>query len=64
MKAQHISHKSDEWFDIVGEDPDCDFDTGKYIGLHDNLKFCNGHWYPKSECVYKNADDIVASCAS
>jgi hypothetical protein len=63
MKAQHIfSHKSDEWFDIIDSDPDCDFETGQYVGISDMLKLSNGNWYLQNECQYINKEGIIQLC--
>lgn len=64
MNVRHLSHINGEWFKIVDEDPDCDFETGKYIGLSDMLKFSNGKWYPKNECQYVDNHGNVKSCCS
>jgi hypothetical protein len=62
LKTQHITHKQNEWFHAVDEDPDCDLETGAYIGLYDMLKLSDGHWYPKNECYYMNDDGERESC--
>jgi hypothetical protein len=62
MKVKSISHQPDEWFSVIDEDPDVDWDTGKYVGAIDMLKLSDGHWYKKSECVYLTSTGTVESC--
>lgn len=62
MKVRHITHKVDEWFEVVDSDPDCDFETGQYVGINDMVKLSDGKWYPQNECVYMDADGIERQC--
>tara|TARA_R110000851_G_scaffold313756_1_gene475470 strand:- start:1590 stop:1775 length:186 start_codon:yes stop_codon:yes gene_type:complete len=46
--VKSIHHeKSNEWFFVMVEDPDVDWDTGKYVGISDMLKLSDGNWYQK-----------------
>jgi len=62
MLVQHISHKSNEWFDVIDSDPDCDFETGQYVGLSDMLKLSNGEWYLQNECQYITKSGEIRAC--
>ena len=62
MKLRHITHKDNEWFDVVDSDPDVDFETGEYVGLSDMLKLSDGGWYRQNECVYVDKNGNTLQC--
>lgn len=62
MKVKHLTHKQDEWFDVIDSDLDTDLETGKYIGISDMLKLGDGRWYLQNECVYLTKDGQVMPC--
>jgi hypothetical protein len=62
MKVRSITHQPNDWFSIIGEDQDVDWDTGAYVGGGDMLKLSDGHWYRKDECVYLTETGAVESC--
>jgi len=64
MLVQHISHKSDEWFNVEDSDPDCDFETGEYLGISDMLKLSDGKWYLLNECQYIDKKGVIQPCLS
>lgn len=55
--AHHISHGEYQWFDVIDTDPDCDFETGEYIGLNDRIKLSDGRWYNQDECTHRIEDN-------
>jgi hypothetical protein len=56
VKVKQFYHE--EWYDVIDEDPDCDFESGEYLGVNDMIKLSDGRWYRKNECLYRGIDGV------